>query len=169
MKLKDLTDDPDLAAFSPCRRWRYRLTREWWEGSGTVTFIMLNPSTADERRNDPTVRRCIGYAKAWGHARLHVLNIFALRATDPGRLITAPEPVGAGNDAEIAETLLDTDVVVCAWGTMGGLAGRDAEVMRLIREADQEPQALRVTKLGHPQHPLYLPADLRPVPYRRSD
>lgn len=84
--------------FSPCREYRYTLYREWAPGDKVVMFIGLNPSTADEVNNDPTVRRCINYAKQWGYTGMYMTNIFAYRATDPNVMKAHPEPVGAEND-----------------------------------------------------------------------
>lgn len=147
--------------FSPCRTWRYSLTRESApQGHGTVAFIGLNPSTADESRDDPTIRRCTGFARGWGFARLEVLNLFAFRSTKPTALLAADDPVGPENDSTIAEVLGAADLVVCAWGAFPN-GGRSAGVLELVTA----PHCLGVTKNGSPRHPLYVRASADPQPW----
>ena len=154
---------PDLAAlFSPCRRYRYALWREWIDGAGTVNFIGLNPSTADEVQDDPTIRRCVGYAKAWGFQRLCMLNLFAFRATDPKDMMAADDPIGPDNDAVLAKQVGRNDTVA-AWGVGGWYRGRG----QFIHDMYPQLKILRLTKSGHPAHPLYLPASLRPVEWKK--
>lgn len=155
------------AIFSPCRRYRYALTREWATGLvRTAVFIGLNPSTADETEDDPTIRRCIGYAKAWGYGGLCMVNLFALRSTDPRGLYAADDPVGPDNDRYLIGLATGAacmqGIVVAAWGTRGGYKGRDAAVRELLRVP---VHVLRFTKSGHPAHPLYLPKSLTPMPW----
>lgn len=152
------------ATFSPCRTWRYRLERRWSAGP-TAAFILLNPSTADETNDDPTIRRCIGYAKGWGYGGLVLGNIFALRSTDPKGLYSHPDPVGPDNDRVLAEIAREADRIVCGWGTHGAFTGRGGAVLRVIREAGATPLALKLTSAGHPGHPLYLRSDLEPRPF----
>ena len=155
----------DICHFSPCRTWRYWLRRSWDAELEPLVVIGLNPSTADENYDDPTVRRCVNYARAWGHGGLVMLNIFAYRSTDPAGL-TAPgvSPVGAENDQALIEQTMGRRVV-CAWGVHGKLLDRGAEVLRLINPGAKEVLCLGVTKEGYPKHPLYLRADLKPIPY----
>jgi hypothetical protein len=150
------------AYLSPCRTWRYSLTREPapQTGEGTVVFIGLNPSTADEGRDDPTIRRCIGFARGWGFARLEVLNLFAFRATKPTALLDADDPVGPDNDSTIATVLRAADLVVCAWGAFPN-GERSAHVLKLVAV----PYCLGVTKNGSPRHPLYVRASVDPLPW----
>jgi hypothetical protein len=150
------------ALFSSCRTWRYSLSREVapLDGNGTVAFIGLNPSTADETADDPTIRRCIGFARRWGFARLKVLNLFAFRSTDPAALLAAPDPVGPQNDSTIREGIRGSDLVVCAWGAFPN-GRRAAEVLPLIAA----PHCLGTTKNGSPRHPLYLRASTDPMPW----
>jgi hypothetical protein len=150
------------AYFSPCWTWRYSLTREPapQTGEGTVVFIGLNPSTADESRDDPTIRRCIGFARRWGFARLEVLNLFAFRATKPTALLDADDPVGPKNDSTIATVLRAADLVVCAWGAFPN-DERSAHVLQLVAV----PHCLGVTKNGSPRHPLYVRASADPLPW----
>jgi len=164
------------AIFSPCGRYRYWLTREWGPPGKVCTFVMLNPSTAGATQDDPTIRRCIGYAKRWGCVKLIVVNIFALRSTDPRALRTAScDPIGELNKehiesaVEIAGRQEDIDLrgpVVCAWGVHGSFMDHGETALGWIESAlGKPPLALVVTKDGHPAHPLYLRGDLTPVPY----
>jgi hypothetical protein len=162
-------EDTTTADLSPDGGYRYALTRHWDPTRPWITFIMLNPSTADACVTDATIRRCRDYARRWGGGGLLVLNLFALRATDPRQLSRCPQPVGAHNDAVIATWLRDprTDPqrVIVAWGAHGGLHGRDRQVLALLRQHDITPHCLRRTRTGQPQHPLRLPATLAPIPY----
>ena len=159
------------AVLSPCGTYRYRLTREWAErdllsaeGGGSVTFVMLNPSTADATLDDPTIRRCVGFAQALGCGSMIVVNLYALRSTDPKALWSHPDPVGPDNDKVLASTLWDAaylgEPVIAAWGA-NARPDRVAAFMALPH-ADRVT-ALGVTKAGAPRHPLYLPRTARPV------
>lgn len=150
------------AVFSPCRNYRYTLTRDWDEGSGTVNFIGLNPSIADEIENDPTIRRCIGFAKAWGFQHLCMLNLFAYRATDPKKMMAAPDPIGPDNNGWLIDTINAGSPTVAAWGANGAFKQRET----WARDRFPGLQVLRLTNGGHPEHPLYLPGTLRPVPWK---
>jgi hypothetical protein len=159
------------AVFSPCRTWRYTLTR--YTGIVqpvreelvplSVAFIGLNPSTADETTDDPTVRRCIGFARRWGYERMVMLNVFAFRATNPRRLRAAEDPIGPENDNHIAWEAALADLVVCAWGVHATLLGRGVEVKECLEGINVPLHVLGLTKDGHPKHPLYLKGDLEPV------
>ena len=115
------------AAYSPCGAFRYSLSRRWGSAPA-VAFIMLNPSTASEAQDDPTIARCAAIARALGAGGITVVNLFALRATDPRVLRDAPEPVGPLNDAAILSACSGASRVICAWGTHGAHLGRDAQV-----------------------------------------
>lgn len=159
--------DRSGAMFSACRRYRYSLWREWLTGAGTVNFLMLNPSTADEVDNDPTVERCERRARDWGFARLIVTNLFAFRATFPREMMAAEDPVGPENDAAILDAACGASRIVCAWGEDGAHQGRSAAVRRLLR--GRPLCALRVNRSGEPAHPLYLPYSLKPEPWGTHD
>jgi hypothetical protein len=154
------------AEFSPCRLYRYTLWR-WWGAApgafdrGFVVFVGLNPSTADEVTDDPTIRRCIAFAKAWGYGGMCMVNLFAFRSTDPADMLAAADPVGPENDVWLKRLAPRAALVVAAWGVDGKHLGRDAQVKRLIPEMHY----LRLTKNGHPGHPLYLPKTLLPQPF----
>lgn len=152
------------AEFSDCGLYRYRLWR-WWDATApSITFLMLNPSTADEHTNDPTVERCIRYARKWGYGGLYVVNLFAWRATDPRELAAPVDPVGPRNDQAIVRAVEQSaGSVLCAWGNGGELDDRGATVVELLTRF--ELRCLGVNKSGHPVHPLYQPGDAEPVPY----
>jgi hypothetical protein len=154
------------AEFSVCRRWRTLLWRRWDEAKPIANFLMLNPSTADERVLDPTCARARDYAERWGYGVLLVTNVFAWRATDPGRMRRVADPVGAGNDAAILRAAAMAQLVVCAWGNHGLHLGRSDAVLRLLRGAGVALHVLRLNAGGEPAHPLYLPGRLRPRPWR---
>jgi len=128
-----------------------------------VAFLGLNPSTADETQDDPTVRRCLGYAKQWGYGRMVMLNIFAFRATDPRVMKAAPDPVGPENDRYLLEASRRAHLVVAAWGNHGAFRGRSKRVVEMLRQAGVELRCLKLTGQGEPGHPLYLPKNLQPV------
>ncbi|HMM95318.1 DUF1643 domain-containing protein [Phycicoccus sp.] len=145
---------------------RYRLTRRWGPGA-PVVFVMLNPSIADHRQDDPTIRRCIGYARGWGFSAMHVVNLYAYRATKPPSMWAAEtlgyDIVGPGNDDAIRDEVEHAGLVVAAWGVHARLD----RVRRFFELADGDVvTALSVTAVGAPGHPLYLRADLQPEPYR---
>ena len=134
---------------------------------GMVAFVGLNPSTADEHVEDPTVRRCIRFARDWGGCGLVMLNAYRLRSTDPAGLWSVADPVGDRNDAAISQWVRRCRMVVCAWG-VHCKPNRAQEVVDLIRAAGRQPMCLGVTKDGAPKHPLYLRSELLPVPYDKS-
>lgn len=154
------------ARISDCGRYRYALLRRWGDGQ-FVTFVMLNPSTADAEVDDPTIRRCIGFAKAWGYDALHVLNLYALRATDPRELLRADDPVGPENDRYLADhggvSVTQSAPIIAAWGT-NARPDRVTAVLALPCFS-WNLWALGVTKSGAPKHPLYLPATVLPEPW----
>jgi hypothetical protein len=156
------------AVISDCGRFRYLLTRRFASVDGpAVTFIMLNPSTADAANDDPTIRRCMAYAQRWGHGSLFVVNLFALRSTSSREI---SECAGVGVDPRGPDNLLyvrracSTGEVVCAWGNHGAFEHAGARMIEWLRDQGVTPLALRMTKAGHPAHPLYLPGDLQPLP-----
>lgn len=155
-------DAPSTALYSDCEQYRYALTREWAPQNGRVLFIMLNPSTATEVQNDPTVERCERRARALGFGGFRVTNIFAWRDTDPKKMRAAKEPVGRENDATILDSLPWANQIIAAWGAHGEHLGRGAYVEALLREADVPVHHLGLTKAGHPKHPLYLPYSQEP-------
>jgi len=159
------------AVFSPCEVYRYRLWRSWrlpWlEGEGKrAAFIGLNPSTATETEDDPTIRRCIGFASRWGCDGMEMLNLYAIRSTDPRGVWMSSDPVGEETDHYLVEVASKAEVVVACWGAFPRAQWRAAEVVAMLAEAGVTVQALGVTKEGQPRHPLYIKneAELRPWP-----
>lgn len=153
------------ATFSTCRKWRYSLWRVWDAEKPRVAFIGLNPSTADEEENDPTVRRCINYARGWGYGGMYMLNIFGIRATDPRVMKKAEDPIGPMNDDYILDEITKSELILCCWGAHGAHRGRSDEVAEMLK--GRQLHCLGTTNAGEPKHPLYLKAILKPVRYRR--
>ena len=151
------------AIYSRCAAYRYSLTRVWDDAGPRVMFVMLNPSTADEVQNDPTVERCERRARHLGYGGFRVTNIFALRATDPRQMRAAADPIGPDNDATLAQGCLWADDVIAAWGVHGAHRGRGPEVAERLRAQSAPLYHLGLSKDGHPRHPLYLAYAQAPV------
>jgi hypothetical protein len=149
------------ATFSPCRRYRYLLWRSWGDGQRRCSFVGLNPSTADETHDDPTIRKCIGFAKRWGFGALDIVNLFAWRSTDPDELLLADDPVGPANDDALRAAFREASRIVHAWGSHGRHV---YELVEHRREAAGFPQSLASAEVGNlgrckngaPRHPLML-------------
>lgn len=147
------------ASFSFDGMYRYSLTRRWDYGDSCCTFVMLNPSTADAELDDPTIRRCVDFARKWGHDLLCVVNLYAFRATKPADMWRAADPVGPANNAHIRTACEIADQVVLAWGAKPRARKRIDEVLDLLD--DLKTGCLAITKDGYPQHPLFVPGDTR--------
>ena len=157
-----------IVRFSPCGRYRFVLERRLTPmmPGPTCNFIMLNPSTADEYLDDPTIRRCKRFARSWGYSDLIVTNLSPLRATDSAELRAAgpePEEIVQENLQELMRCADLADRVVAAWGTHGVWEGRDRTALQTLQPWGTKLFCLRLTKEGHPQHPLYVKADTEPV------
>jgi hypothetical protein len=151
---------------SQCRTYRYVLWREWDTiNPAYAMFVGLNPSTADEVEDDPTIRRCVGYAKRWGYGALCMTNLFAYRATDREVMKSHPSPVGVDNDRWLVEMAKGAAIVVAAWGVDGAHLHRDQAVIRLLGKG---LTCLGLTKSGHPAHPLYLKKSLKSIPFETA-
>lgn len=148
------------AVFSTCNKYRYLLHRKissplrWVR---TVTFFMLNPSTADAVKNDRTIAKCIKFAEREGYTDLYVVNLFALRSTDPKTLFKVKDPVGPENEKHINETLAKSDLVVAAWGNHRAI--KKLSTVKISDKIRAETKCLRLNKNGSPRHPLYIPMD----------
>ena len=155
------------AIFSACRRYRYTLRREGLPGigEGRVMFLMLNPSTADAVRDDPTVRRCMGFSRHWGYRELVVGNIFALRSTDPQALYRVEDPIGELNDEHLLREALAAELVVAAWGVHGKHLERGDGVAAMLGRAGVTLYCLGHNQNGSPRHPLYVPGGIEPMAY----
>ncbi len=145
------------AVISACGKFRYILRRSWDVGLPALCFVMLNPSTADATADDPTIRKCIGFAERHGFGGIIVANLFAYRATDPADLKRAGYPVGDENDFWINLAAREAEAVVCAWGVNARKLARPAAVRAVLRAAKRPIHALRLTDDGIPWHPLMLP------------
>ena len=148
------------AALSPCRRYRYALWRTWDETLPRVMFVGLNPSTADETVDDPTLRRTMEFARRWGYGGVGNGNLFAYRATAPRDMMAADDPVGPENDEWLTRLAGEAGLVVAAWGNDGVFLQRSAAVRSLLSRL----HCLKVNASGEPAHPLYQRADTRPRP-----
>ena len=165
-KLSDVvkhTGNLGEALFGSSMEHRYTLTRKWAAGRARkrIVWIMLNPSTADADQNDPTIARTISFSKKWAFSDLVILNIFALRSTDPAALKTHIDPIGPLNDHYIRKTVKSADLVVAGWGVHGAFLDRGREAARLVLDSSSHGElwCLGVTKDGHPKHPLYIAGD----------
>lgn len=164
------------AVFSPCRKFRYDLWRAWKSGPflnclthKRLVFIGLNPSTADETKNDPTVTRCVRYAQRLGFSGVHMLNLYGFRSTNPdGCRAKGDGAIGPANDSRVLHTCLadTTGVVVAAWGAFPWAQERGEQVVELLTNAGVVVNAMALTRQGYPRHPLYLRKDLHPIPWR---
>ncbi|MBF0622625.1 MAG: DUF1643 domain-containing protein [Magnetococcales bacterium] len=152
-----------VALFSDCLRYRYTLKISWDNQKPLCNFLMLNPSTADEIKNDPTVERAERYARHWEYGALMVTNIFAFRATDPKEMKSVSDPVGVFNDQAIVESAQNARLTVCAWGNHGSHINRSKAVVNLLKTAGIDMRCLTLTKAGEPGHPLYLRKNLKPI------
>jgi hypothetical protein len=157
------------AQLNDCGAYRYRLWREWDTACPTLAFVMLNPSTADHRVDDPTVTRCLTRAVANNFGRLEVANLFPLRATNPDELLTHADPLGPRNPANraILDVVDRASMVICAWGSHKAAAARATDVMRLLRITGMTSKLfhLGLNLDGGPKHPLYVAASTQPQPF----
>jgi len=152
------------AIFDTSGTYRYTLWRAWSPYYPRIAFILLNPSTADEHKNDPTIRRCLSFARAWNFGSMEVVNLFAYRATYYRELFKANEPIGTENDRFLLQALERCSTIVLGWGARGTFLERDRQVMSLL-SGRNHLYCLGITKNGQPRHPLYINgnADLVPI------
>lgn len=173
--INKLTDMGSSAIISPCEKYRYHLTRCWDQAKHPMVFIMLNPSTADHMQDDPTIRKCIGFAKQYGCGSIEVFNLFAYRATKPSDLKQAGWDVGPRNDSIIFTRLHSLtqrwgrQTVTLAWGAHArGRPQRVVELLFKLRENGYAMQTLKLLDDGTPAHPLMLPYSSTLAPYKGS-
>lgn len=154
------------AYLSECGTYRYRLTRHWDSNVAPMTFVMLNPSTADADLDDPTIRRCMGFAKREGAGGIVVVNLYAFRATDPRKLPPGSARIGPNNERHLHEAIMEASgrPIVCAWGTKGN----GSFFTQWAKGYGANLMALGITKDGFPKHPLYIAGDAPLVPFPRS-
>lgn len=166
---------------SACRQYRYTLWREWktqtdllnpptsrsgrWPDHSYAMFIGLNPSTADETKDDPTIRKCVGFAKRWGFAGLCMTNLFAWRATKPEDMKRAENPSGEDNQHHILQCASTARIIIAAWGKNGSYRNQDLTVMQWLGSIGTKLHCLRTNGDGSPEHPLYVPYEVTPKPY----
>lgn len=155
---------PGSALVSKCGGYRYLLTRQFKTGTGSCLFVMLNPSIADACTDDPTIMRCAGFAMSWGFRELRVVNLFALRSTDPQQLELVEDPIGPKNDVVLRSELQDAGLVAAAWGNREMLHERSSAVREMMLECGIPAVCLGLNRTGEPIHPLYVPATARPLP-----
>ena len=148
------------AVFSDCRKYRYALWRMWIEHKPIAMIIGLNPSKADQTKNDPTITRCISFASSWGYGGVCVTNLFGFRATAPTELKAHHDPIGKENDAWVHEIAKGAAITVAAWGNHGKFLNRSLEILPSLDQL----HCIKMNKSGEPSHPLYLKAELKPVP-----
>jgi hypothetical protein len=156
-------DAASTAVYSDCECYRYLLTRTWDAAGPRALFIMLNPSTATEFQNDPTVERCERRARTLGFGAFRVTNIFAYRATDPTVMRAQADPIGPDNDTAILGSVPWADQVICAWGSHGVHLGRGAAMADMLRPTGKPLFHLGLTQAGAPKHPLYLGYGVQPM------
>lgn len=144
------------ACISPCTKYRYWLYREWDNQKRSCLFIMLNPSTADDKKDDPTIRRCIAYAQGFGYGSLYVVNLFALRATNKAEIQKTENPIGPENDQWIEQLSKKADCIIAAWGNDGKYLNRSQEILKKLSQEGHIVYCLKVSKHNEPCHPLYL-------------
>lgn len=147
------------AVISECGKYRHNLTRKVSDKEGLLTFIMLNPSTADAELDDPTIRKCKGFCDRFGYGALQVVNLFDFRATNPDELKKTSYPASKHNMDIIRAAAIMSDKVICAWGTKGIYNRQNEKVLQMLGKENISLYALDITKDGHPKHPLYVPYD----------
>jgi len=136
--------------------YRYLLWRIWNPDAPQVTFILLNPSTADEKTNDPTIRRCINFAKTWSFGGISVVNLFAYRSPFPASLLRITDPIGPKCDGLLLQAAAQSGCLIAAWGNHGRLHGRDRQVTDLLIPYSDRLFCLGKNRNGSPKHPLYV-------------
>lgn len=155
------------AIISDCKYYRYSLWRLWDQSKRTITFIGLNPSTADAQEDDHTILKLIEYTKKWCFGGFYVVNLFAYRATDSKKIKQIIDPVGENNDDYIASAMEQSELVIAMWSNHGNYNGRADEVYEAIKHMNMI-HCFKVNRTGEPAHPLMLSYDTQPVVYNRA-
>jgi hypothetical protein len=154
------------ALISDCQKYRYWLSRCWDKNKKSCLFIMLNPSTADDKIDDPTIKKCVFYAKKFGYGSMFVVNLFAYRATDRSILKKAEEPVGKNNDKIILQFAEKADSIITGWGNDGKYLNRSENIVKLLESRGHKLFCLKLNKSKEPCHPLYVKNSvLKPIAY----
>lgn len=149
------------AIISKDKIYRYKLSRTWDSTKPTILFIGLNPSIANENVDDPTITRCINFAKDWGYGTLLMANLFAFRSTYPKDIYLIDDPIGKDNDHYLLECVTQSDLIVACWGNNGTYMNREKVITELVPNL----YCLQKNKNGTPHHPLRLPRNIDPVPF----
>lgn len=150
-------------AFDEHKRYRYGLSRIWDERGRRLLWVLLNPSIADACSDDPTVRRVLAFSRHWGYGAAEIVNLFALRATNPQTLLSVDDPIGTDNDSAIERAITASDRVVIAWGNLGSIGGTAEHVLSYLKSLSTVLLALGITEAGQPRHPLYVRSSVEPV------
>ena len=153
------------AILSDCRTYRYALWRKWNNSNPMVMFVGLNPSTADETKDDPTIRRVKSFASGFGYGGVVMVNLFAFRATKPADMLSASDPIGLLNKIWIPSIAVQCRSICCAWGANKNTEKQSEVILTMADELDIPTWCLGITKDGHPRHPLYVKADKAAEPY----
>ena len=157
------------AIYSECERYRYVLDYHFGVGTRTVAFVGLNPSTATEKKLDPTLTRCRNFAESWGYDGFTMLNLFAWRDTDPRKMkAKGGAAIGELNDKFIASVVASCEIAVCCWGNHGSFLNRSNAVNQLVEAHTGKLKCLKITKANEPIHPLYLAANSWLMPFEES-
>ena len=151
------------AEFSICGRYRYGLSRSWNDNKKQALFVGLNPSTADNKIDDPTIRKCVRFADSWGYGSIEIVNLFAYKATHPKNLFTSRDPIGPENDYWIKKAYTRSDIAIACWGSFGSFQERSTKVAADLVKL----HCLAINNDEEPTHPLYLSANLKPIPYAK--
>lgn len=157
------------AILSDCEKYRYELKRIWDDNKPKAMFIMLNPSKADAEQDDPTIRRCINYAKDWGYGGIYVGNLFAFRATNPQNLLQTENPIGADNITHLEAMQQECEIIICAWGNediVKKIISKHDPTYNPLKHINSKLHYLELSNAGTPKHPLYLRKDLKPIKYK---
>ena len=163
------------AIISDCGKYRYSLWRSFPQNyiicddlpgglSGKLVWIMLNPSTADYRKDDQTIKKCLGFTAGFGYQTMEVVNLFAYRATNPKEMLKQADPIGSENDFHIRRAITQAGLVICAWGPKGTHRFQSQKVLRVLRKQKIKPMALIKTQSGEPGHPLMLAYSTELIP-----
>ena len=155
------------ATFSPLPKYRYLLWRRWAKEPNGLLCVLLNPSTANEFENDPTVTRCLNRAVRMGFTSLEVVNLFAFRATDPAEMMAQQDPIGPDNDEVIRRAVQRAVMVLCGWGSLGKYLDRDAAVLKILDEEGRYAHVLGLNTNDTPMHPLYISYNVYPQIWKR--
>ena len=149
------------AIISKDKIYRYKLSRTWDSTKPTILFIGLNPSIANENVDDPTITRCINFAKDWGYGTLLMANLFAFRSTYPKDIYLIDDPIGKDNDHYLLECVTQSDLIVACWGNNGTYMNREKVITELVPNL----YCLQKNKNGTPHNPLRPPRNIHPVPF----